>query len=137
MNDLKGSCLCGEVNYKLISKIMNVVNCHCDFCRPHSWAAFSTYAALPYSSLEITHGKKSLSSFKTSKAEKHFCSQYGTPIYNLNSKYPGACMVYFWTLEHSSQIIPEINIWCESRLGWTESIASIQSVSQGVERKNK
>ena len=64
MNNLKGSCLCGEVNYNLTSEILNVVNCHCDFCRSHSGAAFSTYVALPYTSLEITHGKDKLISFR-------------------------------------------------------------------------
>ncbi|HFD87631.1 MAG TPA: GFA family protein [Gammaproteobacteria bacterium] len=136
MGNLKGSCLCGEVNYELTSKIVNVVNCHCKFCRSHSGAAFSTYAALPYASLIITSGEEKLSSFKVEEGEKHFCSVCGTPIFNLNSKYPGACMVYFGTLESLGDIRPKVNVWWESKLGWVDSIASIHSVAQGVERKN-
>ncbi len=136
MNNLKGSCLCGEVNYNLTSEILNVVNCHCDFCRSHSGAAFSTYVALPYTSLEITHGKDKLISFRAGEGEKHFCSLCGTPIFNLNNKYPGACMVYFGTLDNSRDITPKVNVWSESKLEWVESLASIQSVAQGVEKKN-
>ncbi len=136
MSDLKGTCLCGEVNYTLTSEILNVVNCHCNFCRSHSGAAFSTYAALPYPSLEITHGKESLHSFKAMEGEKYFCSQCGTPIFNLNNKFPGACMVYFGTLESSGKISPKVNIWYESKLEWVESITSIQSVMQGIAREN-
>lgn len=64
MNLHNGSCFCGEVNYILNSEIMKVVNCHCNFCRSHSGAAFSSYAALPFASLEFTKGKEKLSAFQ-------------------------------------------------------------------------
>jgi hypothetical protein len=130
-----GSCLCGEVTYKLNSEIVNVVNCHCNFCRSHSGAAFSTYAALPYSSFEITKGREKISSFAVEKGKKHFCSACGTPLFNLNEKYPGACMIYFGTLTKPQEIIPKVNIWCESKLGWVDSLSSVPSVGQGIERK--
>lgn len=136
MNLHSGSCLCGEVNYKLNSDIIRVVNCHCNFCRSHSGAAFSTYAALPFSSLEFTKGQEKLSAFQVREAKKHFCSVCGTPIFNLNNKYPGACMIYLGTLKKSQEITPMVNVWCESKLGWVDTLSSIQSLAQGVERKN-
>lgn len=131
-----GSCFCGEVKYKLNSEIIKVVNCHCNFCRSHSGAAFSTYAALPFSSLELTKGQEILSSFKFCDGEKHFCRECGTPIFNINNKYPGACMVYLGTLEKARDIIPMVNVWCESKLGWVGNVSSVNSLDQGIERKN-
>lgn len=136
MNLHNGSCFCGVVNYKLNSAIMKVVNCHCDFCRSHSGAAFSSYAALPFASLEFTKGKESLSAFQIVDGEKHFCRECGTPIFNINNKYPGACMVYLGTIENARDITPMVNVWCESKLGWVDSLSSIHSLAQGVERKN-
>lgn len=130
-----GSCLCGEVNYKLNSEILNVVNCHCNFCRSHSGTAFSTYAALPYTSFEITKGEDKLGSFQAGEGKKHFCSVCGTPIFNLNNRYPGACMIYFGTLENAKVVAPMVNIWCESKLAWVDTVSSIPSREQGVERK--
>lgn len=130
-----GSCLCGEVKYKLNSEIMKVVNCHCNFCRSHSGAAFSTYAALPHASLEITKGQEKLSHFPMSDGKKHFCSQCGTPIFNLNKKYPGACMVYLGTLRKARDLTPTINVWCESKLAWVDTVSSIRSLAQGVASK--
>ncbi|WP_442499709.1 GFA family protein [Methylobacter sp. sgz302048] len=135
VNHLNGSCLCGKVKFKLNSEIRNVVNCHCNFCRSHSGAAFSTYVALPHSALEITSGHDSLHSFQIRGVKKHFCRECGTPIFNLNDKYPGACMVYFGTFERSRDIFPQVNVWCESRLGWIDSLPSLTSVGRGVEEK--
>jgi len=136
MKSRSGSCLCGEVNYILNSEIMKIVNCHCNFCRSHSGSAFSTYAALPYTSFDITKGQEKLSHFQTGDGNKHFCSVCGTPIFNLNKKYPGACMVYLGTLKTARDVTPTINVWCESKLGWVDTISSIRSLAQGIERNN-
>ena len=135
MNKQKGACFCGAVKYELNSEILHVVNCHCDFCRSHSGAAFSTYAALPYTALEITQGTDKLSRFEIEEGAKHFCSVCGTPIFNLNEKYPGACMLYFGTLESARNIQPKVNIWCESLLPWVGSVTAIKSLDQAVESK--
>jgi hypothetical protein len=95
----KGACICGAVNYRLNADIRNIVNCHCNFCRAHSGAAFSTYAALPHAALEITKGADALGKYQVDDGQKHFCSHCGTPIFNLNAQYPGACMIYFGTLD--------------------------------------
>ena len=135
MDNLKGSCLCGEISYRLDSKILNVVNCHCDFCRSHSGAAFSTYAALPHASLQITRGEESLASFEAGEGKKHFCRICGTPIFNLNKKYPGACMIYLGTLQGAKDIRPRVNVWCENQWEWVGSLSSIRSLPQGIETR--
>ena len=132
-----GSCICGEVKYQLNSKILNVVNCHCNFCRSHTGAAFSTYVALPFASLEITEGREKLSIFEREAGKKHFCSICGTPIFNLNTRYPGTCMLYLGTLAKAHEITPAINIWCENKLGWVDTVSSIRSRDQGIGRRNK
>lgn len=135
MSHQTGKCFCGEVRFRLNAEIANVVNCHCNFCRSHSGGAFSTYAALPYAAFEITDGKESLRTFGTGNGSKHFCGECGTPIFNLNGKYPGACMVYLGTLERCREILPKVNVWCESKLGWIESTMSLPSMAQGFVRK--
>jgi len=135
MSKYSGACHCGEIRYCLNSEIPNVVNCHCDFCRSHSGAAFSTYAALPYRSLKISKGREKLSCYEKDGGKKYFCSCCGTPIFNVNRKYPGACMVYFGTLDYPRDITPMINIWCESKLEWVDDVPSIRSVDKGIERE--
>jgi len=132
---MNGSCLCGSVSFKLNTPVLNVVNCHCNFCRSHSGAAFSTYAIVKRSGLEIVKGEEKLKSFGKEAANKNFCGECGTPIFNVNGKYLGACMVYFGTLENRNALAPQINIWCESMVDWANSIQSISSLPQGVESR--
>ncbi len=124
---MKGSCFCGEVAFSASSEFAAVVNCHCDFCRSHSGAAFSTYAVVKESDLTISKGEEKLTRFVIAEGEKSFCRECGTPIFNLNHKYPGLRMLYLGTLKERNAIQPNLNIWCESQLEWVTSIANIPS----------
>ncbi|WP_083251100.1 GFA family protein [Acidihalobacter yilgarnensis] len=135
MNSYSGSCFCGEVRYKINSEILNAVNCHCAFCRSHSGAAFSTYAVFPQASLEITKGEDKLTCFQADEGRKYFCGVCGTPVFNLNNRYPGVCIMYFGTLENAKTISPAINAWCESKLGWVDALSSLPSTAQAVGRQ--
>jgi len=129
-NQIQGQCFCGAIRYRLNSGIRNIVNCHCNFCRSHSGAAFSTYAALPYANLEIIQGQEQLRTYEVNEGKKHFCGHCGTPLFNLNNKFPGACMIYLGTLENSATLTPKLNVWCESQLDWIDQITSIHSCAQ-------
>lgn len=45
-------------------------------------------------------------------------------------------MVYFGTVERTQDILPQLNVWCESKLGWVDAVPSIRSLAQGVEKNN-
>ena len=135
MNPTNGSCACGSITYQLNTDIKHVVNCHCDLCRAHNGAAFSSYAALPHSDLQILQGEEQLSRYAAHGGVKHFCANCGTPLYNTNEKYPGACMIFLGTLENARNLTPRINVWCESQLPWVNALAEIRHVDQGVESR--
>lgn len=127
-----GSCACGAIEFTLNKKIRNIVNCHCNMCRRHNGSAFSTYAALAFSALEITKGEELLAKYAAGTGLKHFCKHCGTPLYNTNEKYAGACMIYFGSLHPSSEIRPQVNVWCENQLTWVSNVAEIPSLPQGI-----
>jgi len=133
MSQHQGSCYCGSVKYQINSTVKNIVNCHCKLCRDHSGTSLSTYAVFPHAAFELTSGEADLKHHNLGEqATKHFCSNCGTPIFNLNSKYPGACMVFFGTLDDFENNPPQINIWRESKLPWIDGIAEINSMTQGI-----
>lgn len=135
MENLKGACGCGGVEYTVNSKILNIVNCHCNMCRNHNGSSFSTYAVAPSKSLEIIIGKELINQYAAGDALKHFCSNCGTPLFNTNQKYPGACMLFSGTLSNVESLVPKINVWCESKLAWVDNLTEIASFSQGIENK--
>ncbi len=51
-----GSCLCGEVKYRLLSDSKKVTHCHCTMCQKQHGAAFATYASLPKADLVYLSG---------------------------------------------------------------------------------
>ena len=136
--EIYGSCFCNAVQYKLDVAPKAVVNCHCNFCRKHSGAAFSTYAVVPEAGLEIIAGQDSISAFQfKDNAYKHFCKQCGSPIYNKNVRYQGLRMVYLGGISESSDIVPTANIYCESQLVWVPAIAEIRNFAQGIAKQAK
>lgn len=131
--EISGSCFCNAVQYRLNSEPKAVVNCHCNFCRKHSGASFSTYVVIPEGALEIISGQELIASHGFREdAHKHFCRQCGSPIYNRNARYSGLCMVYIGGLSASEDLVPGVNIYCESQLAWIPAITKIRSFSQGI-----
>lgn len=78
---IKGSCLCGKVNYQIDGNISDIVHCHCETCRKAHSAAFSSVAAVSDKKFSLT-GAQHLNSFESS-AGKHrfFCQHCGSQIY--------------------------------------------------------
>lgn len=138
MTEISGSCICNAVQFKLSGEPKAVVNCHCNFCRKHSGAAFSTYAVIPEETLEITNGSEFISACELKeKANKHFCKLCGSPLFNKIARYPGLCMIYLGSLSESRTLAPTANIYCESQLPWVPAIAQITNFEQGRTRAVK
>jgi len=134
---MHGSCRCGAIAYRVNGALLNVVNCHCHFCRSHTGAAFATYAVIKHSALEIEQKEQTLAIFAEGEAHKHFCARCGTPIFNLNPRYPGACMLYFGTLADAATLAPKANVWCESQLAWLDRMGELPAFPQGYERPRR
>jgi hypothetical protein len=93
-------------------------------------SAFSSYAVVPQKFFSVS-GQENIAEFQIAEGMvKHCCKKCGSPVYNLNSRYPKYCMTYFGSLENSASLLPTRNIFCESMLAWVEHIASIEKFDQ-------
>ena len=129
---LPGACSCGLVTYRADADLRRIVNCHCNMCRKMNGSAFSSYAVIPRKLL-VLFGEDHVSEYQvTERAKKHFCRQCGTPLFNSNERFPGACMVYLGSLEDGARHLPSLNVYCESMLGWAENIGSMTRLEQGA-----
>jgi hypothetical protein len=129
---LNGACSCASVKYHADADFRRVVNCHCKLCRKMNGSAFSSYAVIPRKFLMLS-GDENLAEYQvTEAARKHFCRNCGTPLFNSNEKYPGACMIYLGSLEESANHSPSLSVFCESMLGWVEDIGSITRIEKGA-----
>lgn len=132
---IEGNCACGAIRYRADTDIKNVVNCHCAQCRSMNGSAYSTYAALPESELQLEGEVASYA--VTVDATKHFCPHCGTPIFNTNRRYPGACMLYLGTLKDAPAHPPSSNVFCESKLDWTQHLGELPCYLQGFDSEKR
>ena len=97
-------------------------------------SAFSSYAVIPFNALEI-FGVADLGKYAvTQRATKHYCSKCATPLFNLNTKHAGACMLYLGAIEGAEDYSPSLNVYCESMLPWLEGVTTFEGFQAGVER---
>jgi len=131
MSKLTGSCNCGAIRYDVAGDIKSIVNCHCNMCRKMNGSAFSTYVVVSDDDFSLLSG--GLKSHNVSEhAEKNFCAECGTPIFNSNPKYAGLKILHLGSLDDSLNIEPKVNIYCESRLDWLGHLPEIASLEQGL-----
>lgn len=78
----QGSCLCGAINYELLSPPRALSHCHCSQCRKSHGAAFASYASVPRSDLRLLKGADALKSYASSESVlRQFCSHCGSSLF--------------------------------------------------------
>ena len=120
MSNIKGSCLCGNVQYESTSEPLMVAVCHCDHCQKQSGSAFSVNIAVPPDSLTITGD--SLKGYKDTTnsglgMERKFCGNCGSPIFS-DVTAAGLYFIKAGTLTDSSWVEPGAEIWCDEKVAW-------------------
>ncbi|EKA5638306.1 GFA family protein [Vibrio navarrensis] len=129
MSTYKGSCKCGKSQFQIVGEIKKVVNCHCNQCRKMNSTSVSTYGVVLENEFELTSGKLSTFTLKEN-AEKHFCGNCGTAIYNRNPRLQGLVLVYLYSIDADNIPEPHVNVFCESKLDWLDHVYEIPSFEQ-------
>jgi hypothetical protein len=76
-----GSCLCGNVKYKISGDVGDIVHCHCKTCRKAHGSAFSSVAGVKDRDFKLI-GDVTLSSYESSPGKsRYFCPTCATQIY--------------------------------------------------------
>lgn len=120
--NIKGSCLCGAVKYKISGEALRFYNCHCNRCRKVTGAAHaSNLLVKPESSLSWESGEDMLQSYKVPEAERFynlFCKKCGSPMPKVVPEL-GAVIIPAGSLDSDAPMAPNGNIFWDSRAEWT------------------
>lgn len=128
MSERTASCSCGAVRATIAHDPQMVVNCHCTMCRKMNGGAFSTMVAVPADALSFTAGEDDVAAYAlTASTTRHFCTRCGTPLYNVNARMPGFAMLYLGALDRTDDLVPMLNVYCSTKLGWVDGLASAPS----------
>lgn len=118
---MTGHCLCGGVRYSADVEPMITANCHCRDCQRQTGTAFSTLVAVPREALQIDGEIATYVTVGTDsqmEVKRLFCPNCGSPIVSLPDMTPELAFVKAGTLDDVNELMPEMDVWCDSALPW-------------------
>lgn len=117
---MKGSCLCGAVQYEVDSIDMPVGHCHCQTCRKAHSSAFNTTAGVMREHFRWLSGEALLSSYESSPGKQRlFCSRCGSQLVAMRENQPHV-VLRMATLDEDPGVRPQHHIWISHAAPWLE-----------------
>lgn len=118
---VNGTCQCGAVHYQVKKKPLKTVICHCTDCQKLSAGAFSMTMMLRRDDFELLRGE--LAEFDRPAASGniarcYFCPTCSNRIYHENPEKPELIRLKPGTLDDTSVIEPEMQVWTSSAQAW-------------------
>lgn len=116
-----GSCLCGNIKFKITDRINEIVHCHCSLCRKAQGSAFATNANVKANNFIFLQGEENLTPYPSSSTQtKYFCKTCGSPIMSKNTLSPENIRIRLGTIESDILERPEAHIFVDSKANWDE-----------------
>ena len=115
---MKGSCLCGAIEYEITQLDMPITHCHCRTCRKAHAAAYAPVAGVLRAHFRWLRGEGALRTFESSPGKlRHFCETCGT---HLLAERPGQphLVLRVATLDDDPGVTPAMHIWCSDDVPW-------------------
>ena len=131
MTVYSGSCLCGGTTYTLKGNENTVVICHCTHCQKQTSSAFSLVVMAPSANVTIDGPLKKYKDKGDSGGiiYRGFCPECGSAILSEAEALPGTAIIKAGTFDDTSWLVPEIQVFCESKQDW---VALLEGTSNFV-----
>lgn len=115
---MKGSCLCGAVEYEVDQLDSLIAHCHCKTCRKAHAAMFASTAGVKREHFHWLKGEQKLTTFESSPGKlRHFCSVCGSHLVAERPAQP-LVSVRVATLDDDPGRKPAMHIWCSHDVPW-------------------
>jgi hypothetical protein len=128
---IKGSCLCGGVQYEYDGELQEVVVCHCNMCKRAQGTPFVTNSPIKLDLFRIVAGDDLLKSYFSSEQKRRvFCANCGSPIFSQRTDMPETIRLRVGTVTSGKIPSPSYQIFCESMADWFEMSADLPKYQQ-------
>ena len=111
---------------------MMMAICHCKNCQKQTSTSFSIVVAVPKGSLNI-EGELSAYNDQGSSGQaviRKFCGKCGSPILSDVAALPAMDFLKAGTLDDTSWLKPEAQLWCDSAQSWLKLDDAIAQTAQ-------
>ncbi|KAJ4479032.1 Mss4-like protein [Lentinula aciculospora] len=128
-----GICLCGGITFQVDANPIVISCCHCSNCKKYTGTVFTTNVVFPAGSVTITKGNNLLSNYRDTTQDsgnalnRKFCSQCGTPLYNVGGDFGKTLAVFYSALidfgtEEEKDRKPEVEFYTKDRAAWVHPV---------------
>jgi hypothetical protein len=115
---MRGSCLCGTIEYEVTQLDSAIEHCSCRYCRKAHAAAFNTSAAVKPDHFKWIKGSERLKFHESSPGKRrYFCADCGTHLVARRSGLD-ALLLRVATLDEDPGQVPQFQIWASSEVPW-------------------
>lgn len=127
---VKGSCLCGAIQYSATLIPNKIFNCHCQFCRKAHGADYATLALADADTLQITDNDNQLKEHLNDiGGYRAFCGNCGTRLMNYAPDKNLYFSVTLSTIDTELDIKIDAHVNTESKANWCTPDANIPAFS--------
>jgi hypothetical protein len=120
MPSVKGSCLCGGIEFEITGAPRGVTHCHCSRCRKTRGTAHATNLFLPLDQLRYVRGEALLSKYRLPEAKRFahwFCKVCGSTMPRFDEAL-GLAIVPMGAFDDDPAIRPNRHIHVGSKAPW-------------------
>lgn len=130
VESMKGSCLCGAVQYEADQLDGPIGHCHCHTCRKANAAAFNSFGSVNREHFRWLKGQDKLSSFESSRGKlRYFCSVCGSQLIADRQAQPYV-ILRVATLDDDPGVRPAAHIWTSHDVPWLGYGAEIPAFAE-------
>lgn len=80
---MRGSCLCGDVQFEIDKESVGVIQCHCSLCRKQGGTVSNSACFVPNEQFRWLSGEDRIGRWrKASGFRSEFCANCGSPVPN-------------------------------------------------------
>jgi hypothetical protein len=126
MSQLRGSCLCGAIEFEVIGPIRGVGSCHCSKCRKVSGAAGNAQFIVRAGKFNWVKGQEHRVTYRLPDGwGPSRCAICGSPV---PDSYDGGQRIWVQAGLMNGPLNTEIvqHIFCDSRADWDRDAANVQ-----------
>ena len=129
-----GGCYCGNLRYAVSDEPLNTAICHCKSCQRQTGSAFSVVMALPRGSVSMDGSVATydITGDDGAVSRRYFCQKCGSPIAIDPATMPAVTFLNVGTLDDTSKVKPEVQLWCESAQSWVRVSDETRNFARGM-----
>lgn len=122
MTAREGGCQCGRVRYRIEGDPVVLAVCHCRECQRQSGSAFGMSLIVKREAFHVTGEAKAFRRIAESGnvIDCFFCPECGVRVYHEPHAMPRTYNVKAGTLDDTSGLQPEVQVWTKSKQSWLE-----------------